>query len=292
MVAMKYLQFIICIVVIGCQQPDKASLFEATVSTEIIKDDIIREASGLVASVKNPGMLWTHNDSGNTADIFLIDSTGDIKCTVHLSGIKNRDWEDITIGTGPEENKVYLYIGEIGDNNAAFEYKFLYRIEEPVIAISVSDTTLTKVDTIKFKLSDGARDTEALMIDPTSKDFYIFSKREQRVNLYKLTSPLSTTETMTAERVLEKLPFSLIVAADISEDGTEILVKNYDTVFYWKRVPGESIEETIKRTPETLPYSPEPQGESIAFSREGDGYYTISEQNKKMPQHLYFYKRR
>lgn len=258
----------------------------------MIKDEKIREASGLVASVKNPGMLWTHNDSGNDADIFLIDGNGDIKCTVHLSGIKNRDWEDIAIGAEPEENKVYLYIGEIGDNNTAFEYKFLYRVEEPVIAKTVSDTTLTKVDTIKFKLSDGARDTEALLVDPLTRDLFIFSKREQRVNLYKLTNPLSTTETMTAEKVLEKLPFALIVAADISEDGSEILAKNYDNIFYWKRLPGESIEEAIKRTPETLPYSPEPQGESIAFSRTGDGYYTISERKGKMQQPLYFYKRK
>jgi len=70
------------------------------------------------------------------------------------------------------------------------------------------------------------------------------------------------------------------------------LVKNYDNVFYWKRLSGESVDEAIKRTHETLPYSPEPQGESIAFSRQGDGYYTTSEQKNKMPQHLYFYKRK
>jgi hypothetical protein len=292
---MKYTQFIICLL-IGCQQPNQApnqaQLFKAAVSKGVIKDDRIREASGLVASVNNPGMLWTHNDSGNKADIFLIDDKGDIKCTVHLSGIKNRDWEDIAVGFGPEKGKQYIYIGEIGDNNAVYDEKILYRLEEPSIADGITDTTLTKVDKIEFKLSDGRRDSEALIIDPLSKKIYVFSKRESRVNLYKLPDTVSTTETMIADRVLESLPFTLIVAADISEDGSEILAKNYDNVFYWKRLPGESVEDAIKRTPEALPYSPEPQGESIAFTRKGDGYYTISERKKKTPQNLFFYERR
>jgi hypothetical protein len=215
-----------------------------------------------------------------------MDERGEIKCTVHLAGIKNRDWEDIAVDSG------YIYIAEIGDNDAVYEEKILYRVKEPRIAEAVIDTTLTEVDKIKFKLSDGARDSEALLIDPFSKDFYIFSKRESQVNLYKLSGAVSTSETMTAERVAEGLPFTLIVAADISKDGSEILVKNYDNVFYWKRSPGESVEEAITRAPETLLYSPEPQGESIAFSRTGDGYYTISERKKKKSQHLYFYKRK
>ena len=289
---MKYVSFITCLLLVGCQsQKPGVLLFESGVSKGEVKGNEIREASGLVASVNNSGMLWTHNDSGNAADIFLIDDKGEIKYTVHLSGIKNRDWEDITVGSGPEEGKTYIYIGDIGDNNAVYDEKILYRIEEPTFS-GEADTALTRIDTIEFKLSDGKRDAEALIIDPVSKNLYVFSKRESRVNLYKISGPLSTTETLTAERVLEGLPFTLIVAADISQDGGEILAKNYDTVFYWKRLPGESIEDAIKRTPETLPYSSEPQGESIAFSRKGDGYYTISERKKKMPQHLYFYKRK
>lgn len=287
---MKYIQGIMCIVLAGCQP--SASLFEMAVSRGIIEGDKIREASGLIASVNNPGMLWTHNDSGNTADIFLIDDTGNIKCTVHLAGIKNRDWEDITVGSGPEAGKQYIYIADIGDNKAVYTEKILYRIEEPKIMKGASDTTLTEISKIEFRLSDGPRDSEALMIDPVSGSFYIFSKRENQVNLYKLPDTLSTAGVLTAERVAEGLPFTLIVAADISEDGSEILAKNYDNIFYWTRMPGESIEDAVKRTPETLPYSPEPQGESISFSRKGDGYYTLSERKKKMEQHLYFYKRK
>lgn len=294
---MKYIPLIACIILFSCKQAEKKSelnktnTFEAAVSAGVIKGNKIREASGMVASINNPGMLWTHNDSGNKPDIFLLNDKGEIKCTVHLQDIDNRDWEDISIGVG-EEGKNYLYIGDIGDNNAVYEDKRIYRIEEPRIGASVSDTTIRKTDIIKFNFSDGGRDSEALILDPVSNNFYFFSKRESKVNLYKLSGSFSNTDVITAERVAEKLPFTLIVAADISADGSEILAKNYDQVFYWKRLPGESVEETINRAPEILPYNPEPQGESIAFDRSGKGYFTISEQKKKVPQHLYFYKRK
>lgn len=292
---MRHLQLIGLLLLSGCQQTDKApelntSAFEPAISQGVIEGNTIREASGLAASYNNPGKLWTHNDSGNDAAIFLISTKGEIHCTVYLSGIKNRDWEDIAVGS--EGGKNFVYVAEIGDNNAAYKTKFLYRFEEPVISEGVTDTTLHPVDRIEFELSDGSRDTEALTIDPVSGDFYIFSKRESRVNLYRLPAPLATTGTITAEKVLEKLPFSLVVAADISKDGTEILIKNYDHVFYWKRSSGESIEAALKRVPERLPYDPEPQGEAIAFDLAGKGYYTLSEQKKKLKQHLFFYKRK
>lgn len=287
---------VLLIVSIACQtKPAKVSrddYFAEPVSTGIIKEKKLREASGLIASVNNPGMLWTHNDSGNDSELFLIDTLGELLCTVKLKGIKNRDWEDITIGTGPDNTKTYLYIGEIGDNNAVYDHKFIYRFEEPTITDIGTDTTIEAgIDEIKFRLSDGKRDTESLMLDPLTQNFYIFSKREQTVNLYKLSHPLSTSETMTAERVVEDLPFTLIVAGDISPKGDEILAKNYDKIFYWKRNSGETVEQAVVRAGTQLPYASEPQGEAIAFNRQGTGFFTLSEKKKKMPQHLFFYKR-
>jgi hypothetical protein len=285
---------ILMLATVACTQSNEKkndNIFAPGVSFGIIEGKKMQEASGLAASISNPGMLWTHNDSGNDAEIFLIDKTGKLKSTVSLPDLKNRDWEDIVAGPGPEENKSYIYIGEIGDNNAVYAHKFVYRIEEPTLTKD-ADTVLHAADAITFRLPDGARDTEAMMIDPQTKDLYIFSKREANVNLYKLPYPQSTTETITAERIVKNLPFTLIVAADMSKDGSEILIKNYNNVYYWKREKGETIEAVIRRTPAVLPYAAEPQGESITFDREGTGYYTLSEQKKKALQNLYFYKRK
>lgn len=266
-------------------------IFEQGVIAGILDSKKIDEASGMASSRTHPGLLWTHNDSGDKARIFLIDSLGKYRATVWLNGIINRDWEDIAVGPGPEKDKTYVYIGEIGDNLAKYEYKYIYRFPEPLIFSQDTTFELDQMDSIKFKLPDGFRDCEALMIDPSTKDIYIFSKREPAINLYRLPYPQSTTEIMIAEKVLEGLPFTLIVAADWSADGKEILIKDYEQVYYWRRSNNEPIAELLKTQPILLPYHQEPQGESITFDYWGKGYYTLSEKAKGVKPALMFYKR-
>ena len=267
-----------------------SNFFSEGISKGQVDNPSIDEASGLAASRSNPGFLWTHNDSGDSARIFLIDSLGKYKASVYLEGVNNRDWEDIAVGPGPDSTKSYIYLGEIGDNDAIYEFKYIYRFIEPMISQIENKISVLKFDSIKFTLPGGPRDTEALMIDPQTNDLYLFSKREHAINLYKLSYPYSTTETVSAEEVLSALPFSRIVAADFSADGNEILIKSYTQVFYWKR-KNEPVSELLKKEAIILPYTVEPQGESIAFSYDGKGYYTISEKTKHSKPQMIFYKR-
>jgi len=285
--------FILYSLLIACNkfQEVRKDIFGTGVIVGVLDSKKIDEASGLAASRVNPGMLWTHNDSGDKARIFLIDSLGRHQAIVSLKGFTNRDWEDIAVGPGPERDKTYVYVGEIGDNSGKFEYKYIYRFEEPRLTREDTALDVDQVDSIKFVFPDGPRDSEGLMIDPFTKDLYIFSKREPNVNLYRLAYPQSTTAVVTAEKVLEELPFTLIVAADWSADGQEILIKNYEQVFYWRKNGTESIIELLKTQPAILPYHEEPQGESIAFDIHGKGYYTLSEEAKGVKPALMFYKR-
>ena len=285
--------FSILLIPVSCERSSETQkdTFEQGVIAGVINSKKIDEASGMAASYANPGMLWTHNDSGDKARIFLIDSLGRHRATVWLKETINRDWEDIAVGPGPERDKTYVYIGDIGDNLAKYEYKFIYRFQEPVITTQDTTIEIEQADSIKFTLPDGIRDCEALMIDPATKDLYIFSKREPAINLYRLPYPQSTTEIMLAEKVLEALPFTLIVAADWSADGKEILIKDYEQVYYWRRSNNEPIAELLKTQPVLLPYHQEPQGESIAFDYWGKGYYTLSEKAKGVKPALMFYKR-
>src|SRR5690606_16673354 len=85
------------------------------------------------------------------------------------------------------------------------------------------------------------------------------------------------------------LPHTFITGADISKNGQEILIKNLLEVFYWKRKPGESVNKLLKRPAVKLRYTPEPQGEAIAFNRNGPGYFTLSEAVLGLNSILYFY---
>jgi hypothetical protein len=252
----------------------------------------LEEISGLESSTNNPTLFWAHNDSGNDPQIFLLNDKLEIKLTCELAGVENRDWEDIAVGPGPDPNKNYVYVAEIGDNDAVYQEKFIYRFEEPTWKEGMSDKiTISAFDKIIFKLEDKRKDTETLLIDAKTKNLYVVSKREEPVYLYELKYPFKINETLTAKKILS-LPLTKIVGGDISEDGKEIVMKNYDNVYYWSTTTEKSTTELLLEKPKEVPYEVEPQGESITWALDGSGFYTLSEQNKKKKTFLYFYKRK
>src|SRR3990172_8084703 len=156
-----------------------------------IENDLLSEASGLAASAKNPGVLWIHNDSGDTNRIFAMSITGRHLGIYYLDDMKARDWEDIAVAPGPVKGKSYLYLADTGDNDAKHLMKRIYRFEEPKVDTSQTavDTVLASIDVITFQYPDGKRDAEGLMVDPLSADIYIVSKREQQSRLYRMPFP-------------------------------------------------------------------------------------------------------
>lgn len=259
----------------------------------LIEFNEINEASGIAASIKNINVLWLHNDSGDFARIFAINSNGKHLGIFNLNDATNRDWEDISIGPGPEENKEYIYIADIGDNLAQFDVKYIYRIAEPDVNADQDpvNITLTDFDIIKFRYPDGQRDAETIIVDPLTKDIYIVSKREDNVKVYLALFPQSLNDTLILEDVAT-LPLSQIVAGDISFDGKEILLKNYESVYYWERNLVQTVAEALTNNQHyLLPYTRELQGEAISWSYNSDGYYTVSEELFNTQAHLYFYPR-
>lgn len=286
--AQRTISLFLLLVLIRCGTPQiKDGPFEWGKSMGVNRNHKLEEASGLVASSRNPGMLWSHNDSGNPPEIFLIDSAAVTKKIFTLSGIRNRDWEDIARGPGPVDSVSYLYVGDIGDNQSHHNKKYIYRFPEP----SLDDPTeILKVDTLTVTLEDGALDTEALMIDPVTKNLYLVSKREKNVRVYEIAYPFGKG-TLLGKKVCT-LPVETITGGDISPDGMEVLLKNYEKIFYWKKTGDETLIQLLMTPPTELPYHPEPQGEGIAWALNGSGFYTLSENAKGERAKLYFYKRK
>jgi hypothetical protein len=281
----------LCVVSVSCLRknstPGDSNIFLPSKRLGELREKKLGEVSGLAASVTNPGFLWTHNDSGNPAVVYLVDEDLKIRLTCKLKGAKNRDWEDIAVGPGPDGNKRYVYVADIGDNNSKYAVKFIYRFEEPKLTDQGGELTISSFDTIAFRLEDGKKDTESIMIDPETKNIYMVSKREKPVYLYELKYPYSLKDTSTAIKLFS-IPLTQIVAAGISADGNEILMKNYDNIYYWN-LRGRPAAEVLKQKPEVLKYTQEPQGEAIAFNIDGSGFYTLSEKIPGEKTFLYFY---
>jgi hypothetical protein len=257
-----------------------------------IKEKKLSEVSGLASSIRNPGLLWAHNDRGNRPEVYLIDDKCEIKRIVVLDGIKNRDWEDITVGPGPDSTKSYVYVGDIGDNDGVHKLKYIYRFEEPLDGLDDGKETITDFETIVFRLPNSRKmDSEALFIDAATRDLYIVTKREQPVHIYQIKYSDSTKDTITSNEIAT-LPVTQIVAADLSANGQDLIMKNYSHIYYWHNSTGKSIAELLKERPVQVPYHPEPQGESLAWARDNSGFYTLSEVTKGQKSYLYFYERK
>lgn len=271
----------------------QSRLFSGPLAEGTLESTVIDEASGIAASRSNSLYLWTHNDSGGDADLYLFTTAGADSGRYTLEGAGNIDWEDMTVGPGPDDALNYLFVADMGDNAAVRGSYFIYRVAEPDLNVAdlPTSSSLSGVDRINFVYSDGvARDAESLMVDPNTKDLYIVSKREAQVGVYRLPYPqdLTATDTAVFQGVI---PFTNIVAADISPDGSEILMKDYFNVYHFP-LTAEGIQGSMLAPPSRLIYTAEPQGEAIAWSADGNTYYTLSEIGRSTdPVVLYSYRR-
>ncbi|GAB3940407.1 hypothetical protein GCM10028805_02130 [Spirosoma harenae] len=255
----------------------------------------IDEASGIVDSRSQPGNVWIEQDSGSPAELALLGYDGKLKGKINVPNATNRDWEELSIGPGPTDGVNYIYIGEIGDNNAEYSGCVIYRLPEPASL----QTPITQVERINFRYPDGPRDAEAMFVDPKTKDIYIISKREEKVRLYSLPYP-QNINTITTATAFGELPSfgggglaNYVTGAAISPDGSEILVRTYTQLYYWKRDSGKSIADALQYgTSRQLTIRFEPQGEAVCFDKDGKGFFTISEKASSPSVNLYYYARK
>ena len=266
--------------------------FETAPEQFPIATGMIDEASGLAASAAMPGYLWTIQDSGQPNSLYLISKDGKTIKEYPVPGSNNHDWEEVAVGPGPDNGISYAYIADIGNNNQPVtSTNTIYRIPEITGADgSFSQSALQK---ITFSYPDGPRDAEALIVDPVTKDIFILSKEMQSTNIYRLAFPQSTTDVSVAEKVGTVPGVAIATASSISRDGSEIVVRTYLGVYYWKRSAGETVGQTlVKSATKTLTVALEPQGEAICFENESKGFYTLSEKGNAASVSLNYYKRK
>ncbi|MBN8875969.1 MAG: hypothetical protein J0I32_00355 [Sphingobacteriales bacterium] len=265
-----------------------ADIFEARPVSVPVKPGKLDEASGIADSKSHPGYLWVEQDSGNPSQICLLSHTGEFYKKIKIKGATNRDWEDMALANGPEKGRSYIYLADIGNNSVSASKYFIYRFPEPA---ANADTVYT-FDKLVFKYPDGSHDAEAILVDNTTRDIYVITKRDKPSGIYKIPYPQSATDVNSAVKV-GSLSFQGVVSAAISPDGKEILVKTYTGIYYWKRKAGQSIEQALQETPTQLPYQLEPQGEAICFKQDNSGFFTLSEKPSFMKKvNLNFYKRK
>jgi hypothetical protein len=206
----------------------QCTLSEASfaISTEV------RETSGLARGLKNPDLLWTHNDSGGEPEIYGLGLDGSLRARVRIQNAKLVDWEDLEGGRC--DNDACIYIADIGDNFGRREFITIYEVPEP--AAGTSEVSVTRA--IHASYSDGPQDAEALFRLP-SGDFYIVTKgRQKEVKLYKL-SAAGAQERWSMQLLRELLPKAAderdrVTAATASPNGEWIAFRTYRTLYLYR----------------------------------------------------------
>jgi hypothetical protein len=259
-----------------------------------LKQKRLREISGIAASLQYNGLLYVHEDSGHPNCLYLIDDKGEYLGRLDIRNSFNRDWEDIAVGPGPSPDHHYIYVADIGDNNAWHRRIHIYRFPEPELNRQAGPVrkTIKRVDAITLQYPDKPHNAEAVLLDPLTRNLYIATKEDDSCRIYVARYPQSTRHKMVLEPVIT-LPFRLVTSGNIASNGLEILLRNEQVYWYWKRAPNEMLEEALKRAPlQIMPPTNEPQGEAICFAANQRGYYTCSEIKKKQEPVIYLYERK
>jgi hypothetical protein len=254
-----------------------------------LEDRRIYESSGIVASRVNPGVYWTHNDSGDAPLIYAFDREGKSKGVWRVTGASALDWEDIAAGPGDVRGTSYLYIGDIGDNRDG-KVVTVYRVAEPTVeSLAGSSSRANSFQTapakaIRLKFPDGKPDAEALLIHPRTGDLYIITKTKRALaKVYKATAPFGVSTIITLAFVSDlRIPGvvgGLITGADISPDGERVVICDYFGAYELTLPRADSNFDAIWQQPlAPIALGARRQGEAVCYSLDGKTILATSEE--------------
>lgn len=204
------------------------------------QDRRIGESSGVVASRKHPGLLWTINDSGGDPVLFLTDTTGASLGAFTVSAATNVDWE--ALGRGPCGEAECLFIGDTGDNGERRRSVTLYRVPEPTPLNPPRDAVVDGTRAVRVEYPDRPHDVEALYVEPDGGVVLVTKGRRSGILTFRVPARSWTTGGAVRAERLDSLPIApslplgrAVTDAAISPDGRKVVVRTYRELWFFSR---------------------------------------------------------
>jgi hypothetical protein len=241
----------------------------------------LNESSGLAISRSQPGVFWSHNDSGDAPTIYAIDQSGRLLATVPIAGAEARDWEDMSSGPCPASfsagpSQTCLYLADTGDNDRVRTSLAVYVVVEPLLDRTVLKQPAAKAQSFRYRYPAGPDDSEAIAVLPDGDVTIVSKGRTGTIEFFRL-SRERVARAITSGEVLTAEPAGhsgikpddrigrLVTGAAGSPDGKTLAVRTYNEVFFYSPVAdGEAGRWRDLGRPCFLGRA-EPQGEAIAF---------------------------
>lgn len=256
--------------------------------TITVTDQSINECSGIVVSRKNPGGFWMHNDSGDSPRLFLVDSLGQTRLRLHLTGAEAIDWEDLAIGQW--DGHPTLIVGDIGGNARQRDDVVLYLAREPEIDLQQKKEAFDQQQVpdiiLRVRIPGGVTNYEGIGFDSVLSSVLLMEKSVLGGRIYSIAIPPRDASSNSIEVSVDAKPIArcaipTATACDISNDNSKLVAINYNAGFLFQRklTDGqlEPWSDALNREPEFFDLPQLRQAEAICFAEDGQSVYVSSE---------------
>ena len=230
----------------------------------------LAESSGVAASRTQPGVLWTHNDSGGGARLFALSAAGELRKVYYLIRGRAVDWEDIAVGACPAREGACLFVADTGDNLEDRRSVTVWILDEPQVPAGSTDaiTSIAEVKTLRVRYADGPHDVEAIAFDPDGNLLLISKGQRSPIRVYRVDRAKLSNEEAGADLVdLDTIAprawlGGWITGAALSPAKTRLVVRTYTELYFYRfGAKGELVPDG---PPCELGFV-EPQGEGVDF---------------------------
>ena len=253
---------------------------------------VVAEASGLAVSRLTPGVVWTHNDSGDGPVLYALGAAGTLRATATVRGVAAVDWEDLAAARCPGGAGACLWVADVGDNLRRRSDSAVLVVREPRLAEPATPGApeVLELDLAwRFPVSwpEKRRDSEALLVAPEGDRFWLIAKADEATaGVYGHPGPLTSAASAVLEHVVD-LPSPgltipkgrMVTGADLHPTGSRLLVRTYTGVFEYRLDGPLHLSELATLEPVVVVWGPltEPQGEAVSYDAAGTGVLTLSE---------------
>ncbi|MCP4503239.1 MAG: hypothetical protein GY822_25155 [Deltaproteobacteria bacterium] len=279
------------------------SFAEIPVDGAALHEPLLVETSGIVPSLKDPTLLWMHNDSGDASRIYAVDVLGRSRLRVSFENANFVDVEDIAAGPCPDQSGPCLFIADTGDNQHDRTNAAIFIIPEPTVPPWIEGES--SVDVVEERLvseywripisfpNGEAVDVEALVALPNGEGVGLFEKVDgPQARVFQLQAPFldDDNKAPTERRVLSHVATvvspglaalqygRMITAADLHPTTDELVVRTYTGIFLFT-LPQKDLADLDGQEALVVTYGPasEAQGEAVCYDATGTGLWSISE---------------
>lgn len=213
----------------SCQYPTTTT----ALLTKATLPSAVNESSGLLYT---GGSVWTHNDSGNSATLFRVDSTsGQVLQQVAISNFPNTDWEDLTASAQ------HVYIGDFGNNNGDRRDLRILRVAKTDLGASATTATAQAInfsypDQTDFTPRTNAHNFDCEAFFFANDSLHLFTKNWVDLQTRYYTVP-AAPGTYVARLRGTLNTNGLVTAAALNPAGTTVVLLGYNvsnlTTFMW-----------------------------------------------------------